>query len=149
MAKMAKEKTLMIIKPDGMKHKDEIIKRVNQTGLKIAKQKQEKAKTNVFAEFYAHVKPKNKKVYNNLVSYMSAEEIILLLIQGENAIGKIRSITGSTDPEFADKGTIRGDLGTDSILKANQEGRPVWNLIHASGTPEEAEKEIKLWFGES
>ena len=77
---MAKEKTLMIIKPDGMKHKDEILKRVRQTGLKIAKQKQEKAKTDVFAKFYAHVKPKNEKVYNNLVSYITAEEIILLLI---------------------------------------------------------------------
>ncbi len=56
--------------------------------------------------------------------------------------------TGFTDPSTAEKGTIRGDLGTDSILKANQEQRPVYNLIHASGSLEEAEKEINLWFGE-
>ncbi|MAH42498.1 hypothetical protein CL614_02115 [archaeon] len=46
----------------------------------------------------------------------------------------------------ADKGTLRGDLGQDSILQANKEGRPVRNLVHASGNPEEAAKEIKLWF---
>ena len=143
---MTKEKTLMIIKPDGMKHKDEILKRVKQTGLKIAKQKQEKSKKDIFAEFYAHVKPKNEKVYNNLVSYMSAEEIILLLIQGENAISKIRSITGVTDPEFADKGTIRGDLSTDKKRIANAEERSVHNVVHSSGNSEEAEKEIKFFF---
>ena len=143
---MAKEKTLMIIKPDGMKHKEEILKRVRQTSLKIAKQKQERAKTSVFAEFYAHVKPKNEKVYNTLVSYMSAEEIILLLIQGENAVNKIRSITGVTDPEFADKGTIRRDLSKDTKKIADTEERSVRNIVHSSGSLEEAKKEIAFFF---
>lgn len=72
--------------------------------------------------------------------------MIVLLLEGEDAINVARKITGFTDPATAKKGTIRGDLGTDSILKANQEARPVYNLIHASGSQEEAEKEIKLWF---
>jgi nucleoside-diphosphate kinase len=72
-----------------------------------------------------------------------------MVLEGEGeAIALARKVTGFTDPTQADKGTIRGDLGNDSIAKANSEGRPTKNLIHASGNPEEAAKEIALWFGE-
>ncbi len=69
-----------------------------------------------------------------------------LVLEGENAIQRARDITGYTDPAEAAKGTIRGNWGQDSIKKANAEHGPVHNLIHASGNPEEAKKEIGIWF---
>ena len=80
-------------------------------------------------------------------NYLTRGPVIAILLEGENAIKRVREVTGSTDPTAADKGTIRGDLGIDSILKANRESRAVENLIHASGSAEEAKAEIELWFG--
>jgi nucleoside-diphosphate kinase len=66
----------------------------------------------------------------------------------QNAVKRVREITGYTDPARAEKGTIRGDSAEDSIEIAKRDGRPVQNLVHASGTIGEAEAKIKLWFGE-
>ncbi|NIO44589.1 MAG: nucleoside-diphosphate kinase [Candidatus Aenigmarchaeota archaeon] len=74
--------------------------------------------------------------------------IIVMVLEGEGAIQRVRKITGFTDPSKADKGTIRGDLGVDSIERANSEQRATENLVHASGSEEEAKKEINLWFKE-
>ena len=141
------EKTLAIIKPDGMKHKDEILKRINSTGLKIISQRKEKIKMAIASEFYKHVELKHgRAIYQSLIDYMTSEEVILLVLQGDNAVSRLRSITGFTDPERAEKGTIRGDLGTDKMRIADMEQRTTRNVIHSSGTVEEAEKEIAFFF---
>ena len=85
------------------------------------------------------------KVLTALRNYFSRGPVIAIKIGGGDAIKEVRRITGYTDPLTADKGTIRGDLGVDSIEKSTAEGRAVENLIHASGNPEEAEAELKLW----
>lgn len=72
--------------------------------------------------------------------------VVALVLEGDKAIEQVRKIVGFTDPTKAEPGTIRGDLGEDSLARANEEGRAVANLVHASGTKEEAEMEIKLWF---
>jgi len=74
--------------------------------------------------------------------------VIVIVLEGEGAIQLVRNLTGFTDPSKADKGTIRGDLGVDSIERANSEQRATKNLVHASGSEEEAKKEINLWFKE-
>ena len=89
-----------------------------------------------------------RKVLGKLREYFSRGPIIAIIFKGEDAIKEVRRITGYTDPITAEKGTIRGDLGADSIAKSTEEGRAVENMIHASGNPEEAEAEIKLWFSE-
>lgn len=71
-----------------------------------------------------------------------------MIITGENAVARVRELVGKTDPVASPKGTIRGDFGIDSFAEADKTGRSVRNLIHASGTVEEAEAEIKLWYGE-
>jgi len=85
------------------------------------------------------------KVLRNLRKYFSRGPVLAIKIGGEEAISEVRRVTGYTDPATAEKGTIRGDLGIDSIEKSTEEGRAVENLVHASGTPEEAEAELKLW----
>ena len=89
-----------------------------------------------------------RKVLGKLREYFTRGPIIAIIFRGEDAIKEVRRITGYTDPKTAEKGTIRGDLGADSIEKSTAEGRAVENMIHASGNPEEAEAEIKLWFPE-
>lgn len=85
------------------------------------------------------------KVLDALRKYFSRGPVLAIKFGGEDAIKEVRRVTGYTDPATAEKGTIRGDLGIDSIEKSTLEGRAVENLVHASGNHEEAEAEIKLW----
>ena len=85
------------------------------------------------------------KVLEKLRGYFSRGPVLAIRFGGEDAIKKVRRVTGYTDPATAEKGTIRGDLGLDSIERSTAEGRAVENLVHASGNPEEAEAELRLW----
>jgi nucleoside-diphosphate kinase len=74
--------------------------------------------------------------------------VFAFVLEGPKAVKKIRDLVGPTYPDAAPAGTIRGDFGLDSALSSMKRKRAVLNLIHASGTPEEAEDEIKMWFDE-
>ncbi len=89
-----------------------------------------------------------KKVRGWLIDYMTSAPLVKMVIQGIHAVDVVRKIAGPTIPATADMGTIRGDFSIDSPVLANKEKRAVMNLIHASETPEEAEHEIKHWFGD-
>ncbi|MCL4366508.1 nucleoside-diphosphate kinase [Patescibacteria group bacterium] len=166
-----KQRTLIIIKPDGVNRglTDEIIKRYEAVGLKVAKRKDITAPLSIVEKHYPEdpeylrsigektiaagqkvtsAEDQGRKVVGWLRKFITSGPIVVMVLEGEDAVMVARRTTGFTDPATAEKGTIRGDLGTDNILKANQEERPVYNLIHASGSPEEAQKEIGLWFGE-
>src|SRR3989344_4051795 len=164
------QRTLVIIKPDGVAggFTDEIIKRYEAVGLKIAKRKDiEIAPLDIVEKHYSmdpdflraigektiaagqavtSAEDQGRKVVGWLRKFITSGPIVVMVLEGEDAVLTARKTTGFTDPSTAEKGTIRGDLGTDNILDANREGRPVYNLIHASGSIDEAEKEIKLWF---
>lgn len=163
------EQTLVLIKPDGVERNliGEIIKRYEEGGLKVVLLKLMRADKELVAKHYPEEEEymetlgrksaqagddvgdfveHGRMIVTGLRDYITSGPIIAMVLEGEDAIAKVRKITGYTDPTVADKGTIRGDLGQDSILVANREKRPCRNLIHASGNPEEAEKEIKLWF---
>ncbi len=163
------QKTLVLIKPDGVKRNliGEIISRFEKGGLKVVEMKMLTASSEILAKHYpddeeylriigekskaagdavSDTVEQGRKVVGALREFISSGPVIAIILEGDNAVVVARKVTGFTDPQTAEKGTIRGDLGEDSILKANSEGRPVYNLVHASGTPEEAEKEINLWF---
>lgn len=165
------QKTLVLIKPDATEKNliGEIIRRYERAGLKVVELKMLRAPKSIIEKHYpmereylesigektiaAGQKVKSaydqgKKVVTWLRKFIASAPIVAMVLEGEDAVVRVRKITGFTDPSTAEKGTIRGDLGTDSILKANMEERPAYNLIHASGSLEEAEKEINLWFGE-
>lgn len=164
------QQTLIIIKPDGVERNltDEIIRRYEAAGLKIVKEKEMIAPLEIVEKHYPmepeylrligektiaagqkvkSAEDQGRKVVTWLRKFITSGPIVALLLEGEDAIVVARKVAGFTDPQTAEKGTIRGDLGTDNILDANREGRPVYNLIHASGSEEEARKEIELWFG--
>lgn len=85
------------------------------------------------------------KVLEKLREYFGRGPVLAVRIGGEDAITEVRRVTGYTDPATAEKGTVRGDLGVDSIEASTAEGRAVENLVHAAGNPEEAEAELRLW----
>ena len=89
-----------------------------------------------------------RKVLRWLRKYVQRGPVIALKIGGEEAIKVVRRVTGYTDPSTAEEGTIRRELGIDSLKKATEENRSCENLIHASGNREEAQRELLLWFPE-
>lgn len=89
-----------------------------------------------------------RRVREWLVEFMASGPVVAAVVEGVHAVSAVRKLVGQTLPVFADPGTIRGDWSTDSPTLANLEQRPVRNLVHASGTLEEAEYEVGLWFRE-
>lgn len=169
------EKTLVVIKPDGIQRTliGEIIKRYEKSGLKLVALKMLVPSAEIIDRHYnvdpewkvktgtkaiESYKAQNKtppsenpsevgdKVLNNLVKYMSSGPVVAMVWQGMHAVTVVRKICGSTEPRTSDVGTIRGDFTIDSYEIADIDGRSVRNLVHASGSPDEAEKEISLWF---
>lgn len=86
------------------------------------------------------------KILKNLVIYMTSGPVIAMVWEGAHAVKMVRKIVGGTEPLTSDVGTIRGDYVLDSYTMSDQDGRAVRNLIHASGSLEDAEKEINHWF---
>ncbi len=85
-------------------------------------------------------------VQNWNANYLTEGAVLAMVLKGAHAVEIVRKIVGSTYPQEAAPGTIRGDYSAESPFTSNLEQRSVRNLIHASGKPEEAETEIQLWF---
>jgi nucleoside-diphosphate kinase len=80
------------------------------------------------------------------VDFLTSGPVLAIVYEGVNAVERVRSLVGDTVPARAAAGTIRGDFSLDSAIAANRRQRTIYNLIHASGSVEEAQEEIKLWF---
>ena len=83
-----------------------------------------------------------------LKEFISSSCVVCMVWEGNHAIGNVRRLVGNTLPIKANPGTIRGDFTCDSPDLANMKHRPIRNVVHASGDPEEAQHEIRLWFTE-
>jgi len=172
-----KEKTLVMIKPDGVQRSliGEIIKRHEQIGLKLIGLKMAIPNEEKIEQHYTldpewrrvtgektiagykarDLQPPSEdpleitaKILEGLKKYMTSGPIVILAFEGVHAVEIVRKIVGGTEPRSSDVGTIRGDYVLDSYQLADTDGRAVRNLIHASGSPEEAENEIAHWFNE-
>lgn len=90
-----------------------------------------------------------KLIKERLVDFLCSGDVVVMIVEGNLAVSNVRRLVGSTLPTQADPSTIRGRYCVDSPDLSFAEKRPVLNLIHASGTPDEAEYEIDLWFGQT
>lgn len=140
------QKTLVLVKPDGVKRGliGEIVKRFEDRGLKICGIKMHQV-TPEFSKLHysSHIE---KPFYPALEKYITETPVVALVVHGAKAVEVVRKLVGPTAPSEAMPGTIRGDFAHQYKEYANKKGFAIKNLIHASGTSEEAEKEIKLWF---
>ena len=131
------EKSLIIIKPDGIKKKviGDIISRFEKADLEIERIRVlEIDRSIAYTHYSVH---EGKPYFEKLMDYMTSGPSVVMIIKGENAITKCRSLMGATDPSKAPKGTIRGDYGTDITI----------NVVHGSDSYENAQREINIFFG--
>lgn len=171
-----KERTLVIIKPDGVQRTliGEIIKRYERVGLKLialklAAPSLEQSKKHYMVggeEWLETVGKKASAAYekkgekspfktfreNGLAiletnaKYLSSGPVVAMVWEGHEAVSLVRKLTGGTEPRTSDVGTIRGDFTLDSYGLADTSQRSMRNLVHASGNTEEAAKEVDIWF---
>jgi len=87
-----------------------------------------------------------KTVKGWLIDYVQESPVLLMVVEGYDVIEIVRKLSGNTIPLLAVPGTIRGDFSHDTIDLANEESRPLRNIIHASDTVEDGEKEVNVWF---
>ena len=134
---MAIEKTYSMIKPDGVRngHIGEIVNRFERAGLTIERMElgmvtPEQAKEN----YQEH---EGKPFYEGLIQYITSGPVVKMVISGEGAVAKCRSLMGATNPQEATPGSIRGDFG----LTVDE------NVIHGSDSVASAEREIGVFFG--
>ena len=84
-----------------------------------------------------------------LLDFLTSGPVIIIAVKGVHAVDMLRKLVGNTVPSKAEMGTIRGDFSVDSPASANRDKRPLYNIVHASETQEEAEHEFKHWFGDN
>ena len=131
------ERTLILIKPDGVKngHVGEIISRIERKGLKLAELDLRVADRETAEKHYEE--HKDKPFFGDLVEFITSAPLIAGVVEGERAIEAWRQLAGGTHPvEKATPGTIRGDFA----LTVGE------NIVHGSDSPESAEREIAIWF---
>lgn len=171
------EKTFVILKPDAIQRGliGEIIKRIEQKGLKISAMKTMIAtekqvfdhydKTDEWFQSKGEGIIENRKsagmevekeaieygkdIVRALAKYMTAGPSIAIVVEGHSAVNVVTKLVGTTEPATADIGTVRGDFCIDTFSFANLDDRAVRNVIHCSEDQNDAEREIKVWFSES
>lgn len=169
------QKTLVLIKPDGVQRGlvGQIIGRFETVGLKLVAMKMvhpsredvdkhyaltEEWMQAVYSKAKAKYEANNQafpyadhiaygtEIKNGLVDFLKSAPIVAMVLEGEQAVPIVRKIVGATEPASSAPGTIRGDFSHDTYALSNSQNRPLRNLIHASGTEDEANQEIKVWF---
>lgn len=130
------ERTLSIVKPDGVKKNiiGEVIKRFESAGLRIAALKMIRLSMEGAKGFY--IVHKDKPFYESLTEFMSSGAVVVMVVEGEGAIAKVRELMGATNPKDAAPGTIRADYASDVEH----------NIVHGSDSPESASFEIPYFF---
>ena len=169
-----KEQTFVMLKPDAIQRGlvGEIIKRIEQTGLKLVALKITNATEDQLWKHYNkddewYLKKGNNTIKNRtdlgmpiekdaleygkdiiraLVKFMSCGPVVPMIWEGNQAVGIVKKIVGATEPLSSDGGTIRGDYTLDSYELASLDDRAVRNLVHCSDPVEDAAREIPIWF---
>lgn len=169
-----KERTFVILKPDAVQRSlvGEVVGRLERTGLKFvgikmivptrAQAKEHYGKDDAWCEkvglrIVGDIEKDGKKadkpaveygreILNGLLDFLTCSPVVVMALEGNQAVGVVKKIVGGTEPLTSDVGTIRGDFTSDSYEVAGIDNRAVRNLIHCSDKVEEAERELKIWF---
>jgi len=130
------ERTLSIVKPDGVRKNliGEVISRFERSGLRISALKMLRLSKEDAKKFY--IVHKERPFYESLTDFMSEGPIVVMVVEGDNAISKVRDIMGATDPKDAAPGTIRADFASDIEH----------NIVHGSDSLQSAAYEIPFFF---
>ena len=132
------DRTLVLIKPDGIERKliGHILTIYEEKGLDIVALRMIKATREVAKEHYKE--HKGRSYFDELINYVTEERLCAMILEGENAVEIVRHVNGDKDPLKSEMASVRGKYSNDKIR----------NLVHASDSNENAEREIKIWFPE-
>ncbi len=135
---MALERTLVLVKPDAVRRAlaGEIVARLERRGLQLRAGRLLTVDRSLAEEHYAE--HAEKPFFAELVDFITSGPTLALVVEGEGAIQVVRATNGATNPAQAAPGTVRGDLAHVNPF----------NLVHGSDSPESAQREIALWFGD-
>ena len=130
------QRSLILLKPDALQKRlcGKVISQFEEAGLVIRGCKMIRLDTKILREHYAHIA--DKPFYPDVEKFMSSSPVLALVIEGEDAVGRVREMLGVTDSRKAAPGTIRAQYGVDQMV----------NVAHASDSPETAEKEVQRFF---
>lgn len=172
-----KEQTLVILKPDAIQRSlmGTVISRIENTGLKFVAMKMllptadqcwthynkndewfMKKGTRIVEDRKAQNLPIEKEamdygkdIIKSNVDFFTSGPVLAFIVEGNQSVAIVKKLVGSTEPTTSDVGTIRGDLTVDSYALSSIDNRAVRNLVHCSDSPEEALREIPIWFSEA
>lgn len=172
-----KEQTLIILKPDAIQRSlmGTVIARIENTGLKFVAMKMllpkaeqcwkhynkdeewfMKKGTRVVADREAQQLPIEKEpieygkdIIQANVDFFTSGPVLAFVVEGNQSVAIVKKLVGGTEPTTSDVGTIRGDLTVDSYALSSIDNRAVRNLVHCSDSPEEAQREIPIWFDQN
>lgn len=144
------EQTFVLFKPDVAERGlvGEIIQRFERVGLKIAGLKMIQATKEHAGKHYTEdlAIRRGEHVRNMMIDMISSGPVVAMVLEGVEVVELVRKMIGTTEPKSAAPGTIRGDYAHISFKHADEKKIGVFNLIHASGSVEEAKQEIAVWF---
>ena len=144
------ERTLVLLKPDAVQRGivGEILQRFERVGAKLIGMKLLASTRDTAMKHYTDdlAKRRGEKVRKMMIDMLLSSPIVALVVEGIDIIEVVRKMVGCTEPKSAIPGTIRADFAHISYRYADEKGIGIFNLIHASATPEEAREEINVWF---
>lgn len=144
------ERTLVLLKPDAI-HRGivgEILQRFERVGAKMVGMKLLVSDKDTAEKHYTEdlAKRRGEKVRTMMIDMLTSGPIVAVVFEGIDIVEVVRKMVGATEPKSATPGTIRGDYSHVSYRYADEKGIGIFNLIHASATPEEGKVEINVWF---
>jgi nucleoside-diphosphate kinase len=146
------EQTLVLLKPDAVTRGivGRVLARFEDALLKIVAFKMVWMDADLNRQHYFDLEERfGPEVYNAVAAFMQTGPVFALILEGVDAVAIVRKLVGATYPDQAAPGTIRGDFAHMSKAYANASKLPVANLVHASANPDEAKREIDVWFNQS
>lgn len=146
---MELERTLILLKPDAVCRGlvGEVIGRIERAGIKLIGAKMRRMDADFTRRHYFDVEERHgSAVYHATAAFIQQGPVIALVAEGVDVVANVRRLVGSTYPNQAAPGTIRGDFAHHSKEYSVAHGTAVANLVHASGSPDEAKYELELWF---
>lgn len=149
MTGQGRERTFVIVKPDGIEKGlfEGIIARVRELDLSVSQIQTRKLSSEECQKLYPKTRKNLPEIYVAVERHMTESYSIIFIAEGKNAVAKVRGIRGPTDLLQAPEGTVRRDFITDEERELFKQGKNVRNVMHAPDDKEEAELEIELLFG--
>lgn len=144
------ERTLVLLKPDAVARglAGRVLARFEDAALKVVGVKMRRLDAEFARKHYFDLEERlGAEVYNLTATFMQSGPVIAVALEGVDAVAKVRKLIGSTYPDQATPGTVRGDFAHQTKASSEASGKAVMNLVHASGNTQEAKYEVELWFG--